>query len=82
MSKALKIAEKLIGNFAGLKEGVTVISIRNIRIQIDVLERIECRIIDWVSNPSAGYPLNIAVCLQFTDDLRKTYAALDEFYFP
>jgi hypothetical protein len=68
---------------AGLKEGVTVIfDSKYPNPDRRSLNGIECRIIDWVSNPSAGYPLNIAVCLQFTDDLRKTYAALDEFYFP
>ena len=39
----------------------------------------ECRIFEWVTNPIAGYPHNIAVGLQFTDDQRKTYATLYEF---
>jgi len=41
----------------------------------------QCRIFEWVTNPTAGYPHDIAVGLQFTDDQRKTYATLYEFRF-
>ena len=41
----------------------------------------QCRIFEWVTNPTADYPHDIAVGLQFTDDQRKTYATLYEFCF-
>ena len=39
----------------------------------------KCRVFEWVTNPTAGYPHNIAIGLQFEDDQRKTYATVYEF---